>query len=173
MPKNVSLWIGLAIPVVMVLVVALSIYWPQRGIEAPVYDFVYALQNYSDGYVYSVVDGKLGRDATPDYGQPKPVPAGVAHAPTRFYIHDVQSNTSREVSFEEASTVKLDNVTTAPDGYELKRGGEGSGVFPFFFSEGNYNDQYLVKGNHSIKLDLKEIRDPYYSPFTFMAWVIQ
>lgn len=173
MPKNVVLWVALAIPVLMVLFVAGSIYLPQRGVEAPKYDFIYTLRNYSDGYEYSVgASGKLVRDKLPDENVAKPIPVGVASAPTRFFRYDVKTNTSRELKFEEVAALKLDNTSTAPDGYELRRGGQSGGVFPFIFSEGNYDDQFLVKGNHSLKLELKKITDPYYSPFQFMGWVL-
>lgn len=173
-PKNVVLWVALAIPVLMVLFVAGSIYIPQRGIEPPTHDFIYTLRNYSDGYEYSVgADGKMVRDKLPQENFPKTTPAGVANAPTRFFRHDVQTNTSEELAFEAVASLRLDNTNTSPDGYELRRGGQGGGVFPFIFSEGNYDDQFLVKGNRSIKLKLKKITDPYYSPFQFMGWIIQ
>lgn len=170
--KNVALWVGLAIPVLMVIFVAISIYWPQQGVEPPQHHFVYALRNYSDGYEYTVQNGQLVRDDVRDENVPKPVPSGVANAPTRFFLHDVGSNISQEVKFEDVQQMKLDNTVGAPDGYEIKRGGEGGGVFPFFFSEGNYDDQYLVKGNKAIKLNLQKINDPYYAPFQFIGWII-
>ncbi len=172
-PKNMVLWVALAIPVLMILFVAAAIYIPQRGITAPQYNFVYALRNYSDGYEYTVVDGKLTRREISDPNTIKPTPAETRFAPTRFFLYDVTHSTSQELAFEEAQKLTLDNNVTSPDGYEMKRGGEGGGVFPFFFSEGNYNTQYLVKGNRAIKLELKEIGEPYYYNQSFFGWVIK
>lgn len=171
--KNMVLWVALAIPVFMILFVAAAIYIPQRGIEAPQYSFVYALRNYSDGYEYTVVDGNLTRREIAEPGAIKPTPAETRFAPTRFFLYDVRNTTSRELAFEEVQTLSLDNNVTSPDGYEMKRGGEGGGVFPFFFSEGNYNKQYLVKGNRAIELELKQIGEPYYYNQSFIGWVIK
>jgi hypothetical protein len=165
--ENIALWLGLAIPVVMVLVVAVSIYWPQRGIQPPQHNFVYALRDYGDGYEYVVVDEKLVRREAPN------TPKQFNEAPTRFFLHDVTSNTSQEMKFEEVQELKLDNSLVSADGYELKRGGQGGGVFPFFFDNSNYNEQYLVKGNHSVKLALKETQPPYYGNQMFLGWVVE
>ena len=173
MSKNMVLWVALAIPVLMVLVVAGSIYLPMSGAEPPQYDFIYALRNYSDGYEYSVVDGRLVADVIHREGATKDVPAGVASAPTRFFRQDVAANTSQELSLADVQKLKIDNTIPSPDGYALKRGGQGGGVFPFFFFEGNYNDQYLVKGTASFKMDLKEISEPYFAPTQFIGWVIE
>lgn len=173
MQKNMVLWVALAIPVLMVLFVAGSIYLPMRNTEAPRYDFIYALRNYSDGYAYLVVDGSLVADVIDREGAAKAVPPGVASAPTRFFRHVVAENTSQELALADVQKLKLDNTTTSPDGYALVRGGQGGGVFPFFLFEGNYGDQYLVKNTASFKMNIKEISEPYFAPTQLIGWVIE
>jgi hypothetical protein len=170
-PKNFVLWVTLAIPVLMILFVAGAIYLPHRGVEAPTHNFVYALRDYSDGYDYVVIEGKLVRREFPDSS--RPASEKNVQAPTRFFLHDVAANVSKEITLGEAQKLRLDNSVTSPDGYELKRGGQGGGIFPFFFSEGNYNKQYLVKANRAIELQLKEIGEPYYYNQVFLGWVME
>ena len=89
----------------------------------------------------------------------------------QFFIHEVASNTSREITFSEAQALYLDPSAIAQDGYRIERGRHG-GWFPFDYSY-NYRKRFLVKGHFSEELNL-EIDGSggynYYS-FRFFGWV--
>lgn len=171
--QNLALWVAVAIPVVVMIAVAALIYWPQGNIEGPKHNFVYALRDYGDGYDYAVKGGALTREQIQDVSGPvkaRPIAAGADK--TRFFVHDVAANEGREIPFEEAAKFNLDSNLTAPDGYELKRGNSGGGVFPFFFDNSNYDKQYLVLKNYSGELNIKKTSDSSYQPFEFIGWVL-
>lgn len=170
--QNFTLWIALAIPFVVILIVAGIIYWP-RTITPPQHNFLYALRDYEDGFNYVVKEGKLEREQISFPGG-KDVPRPITPASsgqTRFFVHSVTTNESREVSFTEAQAMSLNSDLTAPDGYELVRGGQGGGVFPFFFAEGDYESRYLAKGNATIQMSIKKPSDTNYQPFEFIGWI--
>src|SRR3990167_2616746 len=101
MQKNISLWIGLAIPVLMIVFVAAAIYLPRYFVEPPQYDFVYLVGNNYIGDYYEVRNGVLTKIS-------QPLPAGVVPAPRpepspRFFVYHVGDDSSQELTFETVS----------------------------------------------------------------------
>lgn len=160
--KNLSLILGISIPIVMILLVAASIYIPALFIK-PTYDFLYSAGEgyYNIGY-YVVQNGLLTKQPQSAYG------TGATSIVPKFYIHDVQKNESREISFEETQSLKLDSSPKSPDGFEVSYGGSGD-AFPFFFSSGSYT-HYLKGHNARKKLNLQLSETGYYQ-FRFLGWV--
>jgi len=96
---------------------------------------------------YSVSQGKLVRQEQPGprdpYGGPypaaKPVPPAdlvLAIDTAKFYIHDVKTNTSREIPFAEAEKIALDPRQKSPDGFEVGRNYSNRGIFTEMFGGG-------------------------------------
>ena len=166
--KNVSLIIGIAIPIFMIFLIAVSIYLPSLFAPAPQYNFLYVTEDsYGRGRQYGVENGVLVKYEVkyPEHYTPRAA---------RLFIHDVSSNTDQEVSFEEAQKLKLDANVKSPDGYEVVYGSGEHGFFPFFFSGGyDYNTMYLKGHNTSKKLELQSANDEryYYRNRRFLGWV--
>lgn len=167
--KNITLVVGVSIPILMILFVAGSIYLPGLFVQ-PKFNFLYVSGNdyyYYNQYQYSVQNGKLVRSE-------RQRPEGQTYPPERevkLYIHDVAKNESREISFEEAQNLNLDSNTKSPDKFEVVYGSRGDGFFPFFFwSERDYNTQYLKGHNVSKKLNL-QLSGSYYNNFRFIGWI--
>lgn len=169
--RNLPLYIALAIPVLMIVLVAAFIYLPNMG-KKPQYNFVYMTGN---GYLpyggqeYSVSNGHLVQNPSPLDNSapnvpPKPVvPLGQPH----FYVYDVTANSANEVSFQQAQALTLDPSNLSPDGYTLDRGNSGD----FLFSgPSDYNTWYLKGHNHSSKLNVKVVGNDYYN-LQFLGWV--
>jgi hypothetical protein len=193
--KNLALVVGLAIPVVMVLIIALVIYIPRWFTEPPRVDFIYAVgegvyypqsaayaypstpygyypaKGVWPKYFYQVVDGKLVRK---EAGLPPQEYTGmpVTDVEPKFYLYHVAAHTSVPISFEDTQKYTLDTSTRSPDGWEIAGPSGGGGIFPFFY-EGSYdyNAKYLKKGSTAIKLNLNLPREFYGD--TFLAWVVQ
>ncbi len=165
--KNTTLIVGIAIPILMILFVAASIYLPGFFIQ-PKYDFLYASGDdyYYSQYQYSVQNGKLTRhevEKSDRYPQRE----------VKLYIHDVTKNESREISFAEAQNLTLDSNIKSPDGFEIVYGSRAGGFFPFFFwPDVNYNTCYLKGHNLSKKLNLR-LNGSYYRGFRFLGWLIK
>lgn len=92
----------------------------------------------------------------------------------RVFLHDTQTNRSKEISLEEAKTYSLDSLVTSPDGYNvglIKDSNSSSFLFPFHTPSRDY---YLKKGNAKKKLDLVINSNSYYpyETFRFLGWVL-
>ncbi len=193
--QNIALFVGLVIPVVMMLVIAGVIYLPRMlsPITPPQHDFLYAV---GDGvvyatpygayptpyaypypskgvwpkYIYRVVDGKLARtDAGPvpkEYGT-----MPVEDIAPKFYVHHVATDTNTPVTFEEAATYSVDSGAKSPDGFDIVRGQGGGGDFLFSYGGNNYNKQYLHKDHYAEELNLN-LPENYYGDF-FVAWIVK
>ncbi|MFH1903771.1 MAG: hypothetical protein ABIK20_06975 [Candidatus Omnitrophota bacterium] len=157
--KNISLIVGIAIPVLMIFLVAVSIYLPALFAPAPRFNFLYVTGgDYDQNRQYVVENGVLK--------YLKDTPGGA-----RFFVHDVSSNESKEVSFKEVRKLKLDANAKSPDGYEVICG-SAEGLFPFDYS--NYDEVYL-KGHHASKklnLQYPAADYRYYRNRTrFLGWI--
>jgi len=168
--QNISLIIGLAIPILMIVLVAASIYLPGLFSPAPKVNFLYVIgDDYYQGQQYVVENGKVTKREVkyPEHHTP-----GVA----RLFVHDVTANQSREVSFAEAQQLPLDANAKSSDGFEVAYGSRGDGIFPlFFFRSEDYNTVYLKGHNTSKKLNLQTptTGSYYYYPnrFRFLGWI--
>jgi len=163
--RNISLIVGLSIPVLMILFVAGSIYLPGIFIK-PKYNFVYVSgYDYYHGRQYSVSNNILVKNQItyPDTYKPGVEP--------KLFLHDVRANQSNEISFEDAQKFDLDPSPVSKDGFEVVYGSRGEGVFPlFFFSDKDYNSRFIKGHNISNKLNVQLVGN-YYNNFQFMGWV--
>jgi hypothetical protein len=177
--SNVPLLVGVAIPIVMVLLVAGSIYLPGLFIK-PTVDFLYMTDyydRYACEYVYEVRSGadvhsgSLVRAKSTSYTDPGYVRNDCT---PRFYVYDVQTDTSKEYTFEEAQKLKLDPSRVSPDGFEVVRGGRGGDFLFVFDMGGNYDTMYLRGHNVSRRLNMEKGNSGYYyySDTPTLGWVL-
>ena len=190
--KNYIILIALSLPLVLIIVVALSTFIPSRLLSTN-YNFIYASCNDSRNYYYyscndflakrySVVDDKLvvnQINPTQDSDGDK-IPDIQENYSVHIFLHDTKSNTDKEVSLKEAQGLNLNDLLTSPDGVTVSSGYEysyrGDDFFPFPFggSSSSYG-LYLTKGKSKQKLNLvNENNGYYYYPdnFHFLGWVL-
>lgn len=166
--KNISLIIGIAIPILMIVFVAASIYLPGLFSPPPKFNFLYVTgDDYYQGHEYAVENGKLIKREVkyPEHYTPR-----VA----RLFLHDVTKNESKEISFEDAQKLSLDSNTKSPDGFEVVFGTRDYGIFSLFAGGGDYDTIYLKGHNTSKKLNLSSGgagRYYYYYGFRFLGWI--
>ena len=162
--KNWSLIIGLSIPVVMIIFIALSVYLPRffDNTPAPTFNFLYISGNsythrleVKDNHLEWIDNNRTGSKKSDD----KP----------RIYLHDVSTNKNTEISFSGAQKLTLDARQNAPDGYSVKR--NSSHGF-FLFDHRRSRNHHLVNGHSSHKLEL-EYKNNYYYGFNFLGWIIE
>ncbi len=177
--NNVSLIVGIAIPILMVLFVAGSIYLPGLFIK-PSVDFLYMTSGYDRygcEFQYQVNagaqlhSGTLVKVRSTNYVEPGYVKTDCA---VRFFVYDVQTDTSKEYTFEEAQKLKLDPAQMSPDGFEVVRGGRGGDFFFLFDGGGNYDTMYIKGHNVSRKLKLEQATNGYYYYYDnpILGWVL-
>ena len=168
--KNVSLIVGIAIPILMIFLVAISIYLPALLAPAPRFNFLYVIDdNHPQGCQYVMENSVLKKR---EIKHPQDYTPEVA----RLFVHDVSADESKEISFEEAQKLKLDANAKSLDGYEVVYGNADDGLFPLFFSGGydDYNTMYLKGHNASKKLNLQHSINDYYryrNGARFLGWV--
>ncbi len=174
--KNLSLIAAVAIPVVLLALVAIIVYFRQGTLE-PTQDFLYSSMNNSR-YVYQqggyTVDanGKLTKfDPFVNYPKdPVATRPDMQYGTTTYpdlYVYDVQTDTVRQVTFEEASALSLDSAFRSIDGYQVQTG-DSSGLIPLF-GGADYRNRYIVKGSTGKRLDLPQTSEYY--DFQFIGWI--
>ena len=169
--QKLPLIIGLTIPIVMILVLGGIVYIPSLFVH-PQHDFLYTNNDdYYSGQEYSVVNGKLVvRPLTAEELKFR----GTATPPEpKYYVHDVKTNSSREITLAAAQKLNLDSNHISDDGYEIVRGGYGGDIFPFFYGSSDYDSYYLRGHRVNKKLNLQQVgyRGYYYYQFNFLGWI--
>ena len=163
--KNWSLILGLAIPILMTLFIAASIYLPKVFDKTPsaTVDFIYSTKRYYP-HKLEVINGKLEWEILENKNN-----SSYSKQIPKIYLHNVTTNSSKELSLEDAQKLFLDNRRRAPDEYavELNR---HRGFF--LFNGHSSRTHHLVNGHASQKLNLEYFNDYYYN-FKFLGWVIE
>lgn len=169
--KNITLILGMSIPILMILFVAGSIYLPSLFMKPPSINFLYSSVDSGDYYCgdvqqYSVQNSQLIKNESkqPEKG------SYICDEP-KLFIQDVVKNKSKQISFDEAKKLSLDSNIISPDGFEVVYGSRGEGFFPFFFYSGaNYDTRYLKGHNISKKLNI-QLNGAYPYSFHFLGWI--
>ena len=165
--ENIPLVIGLCIPVLMIIIVAISIYLPTLFAPEPIHNFIYASwhQNYASHHYY-VDKGKIVREESPP---PYKGYEGNLSSP-KLFIYDIKNNQPKEIPLEQAQKYKLDSSKTSPDGFEITYGSYDCD--PFFVGCRNHGTVYL-KGHHiSKKLNIEKNQNYYRRNFNFIGWIM-
>jgi len=184
--KNFALLLAFILPVILIVIVALSTYLPSLFLSTN-YNFVYSSctngTNYysyrCDNYLqkrYSVVDSKLvindidptqdsDNNGTPDINE---------NYTARIFLHDTKKNESREITLEEAQTLTFNSLITSPDGVTVSSSYDRGADFFLIFDGGSTYGYYLTKGKSKSKLNLINSNERYYyrNNFQFIGWVL-
>lgn len=168
--KNFALWIGLSIPVLMIIFVAASIYIPSLFFHPKTNFLLVTGLDYGPSQdEYTVQNGKLVKNAVS-----RPNNNGPVRLPV-FYIYDVKKNLSQTVSFEDAQKLILDPTPRSPDGYEIRRSGEFDGLFSLMLGgERDAHALYLQgKGGSRAIVNPDQSHPNYYFWNTqFLGWIL-
>ncbi|MEI7998377.1 MAG: hypothetical protein WCH62_02590 [Candidatus Omnitrophota bacterium] len=169
--EKIPLIIGLSIPLLMVILLAASIYLPALGAH-PKTNFLYC-----DGDEYSRTKYVLKANKLIEQEVKYPQHYTMQQE-AKLNIYDVTTGSSKKISYEQAQEMVLDGNIKSPDGFEVASDDSGGyGMFPFYYSHSNYGQKYLKKGNYSKKLEinLKSSSRSYYYDygFNFIGWVLQ
>ncbi len=185
--QNIVIIIAFSLPILLIIGVALSIYIPSLFLSTT-YNFVYTVcadginSNYPyncNNYIqkrYSVVNNRIvinnidpildsDNDTIPDINE---------NYTTRIILHDTEKNESREITFEEAQTLTLNNFEKSPDGVAVTGNWSGGGDFFMFGGSSSTYGYYLTRGEIKKKLNLIYSSDQYYyrDSFQFIGWVL-
>jgi hypothetical protein len=188
--KNFAILLAFTLPIVLIIVVALSVYLPSIFLSTN-YNFVYTVCTDGTNYYYphdcnnylqkhySVVNNKIvvnDAGVTLDSNSFDKTPDISKNYTARIFLHDTAKNESREIAFEEAEMLTLSSLLTSPDGVTVSNQYDRNGSDFFFVFDGGYSSYgyYLTKGKSRNKLNLINDTDRYYygNNFQFMGWVL-
>lgn len=160
--KNMPLIVGIAIPILMIVFVAGSIYIPSLFVH-PRFDFIYTTDNTYDIVPFTVVNGKLTQQQ-PTCRNPCPTPPAIS----TLYIHETVTDTNKVISLNDAHVLRLYDNSQSPDGFTVEQGSYNDG-FPFFFGgSSDYNNFYLKGGVASRKITLSTTQ----WNFHLVGWIL-
>jgi hypothetical protein len=184
--KHGVLILAFALPVILIVVVAILAYAPSRKVQTQ-YDFVYTTCLDSNNYyytyncstysslLYSVVDDALvvkevSDPQTDNTSYEKRTPPTI-----RIFLHDTETNLSKEISLKDAQSLKLSGLITSPDGVVVSNQYERTPDMVYIFGGGHSTyEYYLMKGNSKSRLNLINNGDyyNYQNSFKFLGWVL-
>lgn len=181
--STISLIVGLAIPVIMVLAIAAAVLLPGRSLH-PTTDFIYTIGSYPS---YTTRSGNLVTqhdlavkngvltDTTQTYTATDtyiPYPGEKESIP-RFFLHNTTENSNKELTLEEAKKFTLSDEKKSPDGFTVSFGKRSYGVFPFFFDNGSdLEHAYLSNQTASKEIDIISSNSRDFYSFQLVGWVV-
>ena len=181
--SKISLIIGLALPALMVAIIAALVFLPSKTLH-PTSDFVYVVGQYPSYITRSgdtitqhdiaITNGKLEHTATSYAGRDEHAlyPPEKSTTP-RFFIHHTQTDTNEEVAIEELSKLTLSSERKSPDGFTLTFGKQSYGVFPFFF-DGNTSREHAYISTERASREITLVSDTsinYYA-MQLVGWIV-
>ena len=183
--KNFFVILAFLLPFLLIIGFAASVYLPSAFLSTN-YNFLYSLCSINNNYsyncnnylphYYSVVNGKLVvNQIDPSLDSDKDGVADVnENYGARIFLHDTKKNESKEITFSEAQSLRLDGLLTSPDGVSVTSDWQGGAEFFPFFDSGSSYGHYLVKGKSKSQLNLINNADRYYyrNNFRFIGWVL-
>jgi len=93
----------------------------------------------------------------------------------RLFIHDTDTNQSREINQQEAEQLELLDLQTSPDGVAVEWDRSGGDDFFFIFGNRSNYGYYLTEGNARQRLELINDANRYYygNDLHFLGWIQQ
>jgi hypothetical protein len=177
MKKNPALIVGIALPIVFILVLVAVILIPSLSIK-PKYDFLYSLSNYNSYNElyknnYQVDGGKLSLQ--PVTVESNPGPGTVIQDAPQIFMYDVKTNTTHQVTFADAQKLTLDPGPASSDGYTVNYQYGNGGVLDLFGGDDNTYGYYVSKGNAAKRLTGLPSNSYGYNNggFVFIGWIEQ
>lgn len=190
--ENFVLFLGLALPIVLVVLFLLSSSLPRHFATPPAYKLILAdydthYHREENGYTVKLLvdkDGKLQMRLTP-------VKDGYGSQSPHLLVYDGQRDSVQKVDIslpdagaytgpvtlpvKEAENYTIDTTNKAPDGYAFlhSRGGGGGIVTGVFGGGYRHQRMYIKKGMASFKLPEIDGYYGYYGDDTFIGWVVE
>lgn len=180
--KNPALFIGLVLPLLMILAFAGIPFIASFVVLAPKYNFIYSLYNYGSNGKLRVVDGQLVLRVY----NPSTIPQEVRQQLYWVDVHSKKSTNlnfnlpkeenslipphqSREFIIEGISLQDLDASNISPDGYQIRTGNNDNFSSLIFFFGGRRNYLSLSKSGRIVSFPTPA---QGYGGVKFEGWII-
>ncbi len=154
--KHIPLLVAIALPILFIIILAVTLFVPSSKIN-PEFNFLYidsseqwktSFNTFRYENTYEVENNKIVKKTIiysksenlmyEDKIEKKDSPS--------LYLYDVEENTSKIITFEDAQDLDLEQGPSSPDGYTVKFEYNSDGIFELF---GSNNDAgyYITKGS--------------------------
>lgn len=171
--QHIPIIVGIALPVIFIIAISIYIISARASIQ-PAHDFVYAMRsqsNYSGYYVESIPNQYVVQNnkLTLNKVTVRPDVTATTYNPDLF-IYDVENDTSRKVTFDEAAALSLDAGPSSPDGYIVRYEYGHNGIFEIFGSDDSSRGYVISKGNGDKKIAIPTA-DRWSDDMMFIGWI--
>ena len=185
--ENLVLVIGLALPVLLIVLFFVATVIPKAYNTPPQYEMLFSVVNYNNQnrpdfeLSFSVKNQQL-------MVKPKKIEGKDNYNNTKkLMAYDAKTETLREIAMdvskfsdgaamvlEETQAMTIDAATTSPDGYVLESSNyNGNGLLGGLFGGGYHNQGYrLKKGSFGYKISNQQGNN-YYDQMQFIGWVVK
>ncbi|MFA7302489.1 MAG: hypothetical protein WC030_01955 [Candidatus Paceibacterota bacterium] len=170
--KNLPLIIGIALPLIFIIVLSVAIFAPAFFVT-PAHNFIYSSDRgyYGGEYyqnAYTVVDGRIVLDPIP---QRSGTDLERKVAPP-LYLYDVETDAAHEITLAEAATYTVVVGPSSPDGYTVSYEYGHNGIFELFGSDSGNTGYFVAKDSKKKKLSGLTTADRYSGDgFKLIGWI--
>ena len=170
--ENTLLFIGILIPILMIVFIALSIYLPQFFLN-PQYDFLYVSgENYSYSFPKYIVEGNTVVKREPTEAEKEQW--GYRYDESILRVYSAEKDVSTVISFADAQKLKLNPNSVSPDGFEVTHSRRNYSLFSEVFGGGYRGSGYVIRKKNGSgdgkKIDI-DTSGSYYYGFKFLGWI--
>lgn len=151
--KHFPLIVGISLPLIFIFIISIVIFGPSLFVK-PQHNFLYTTEGtyygYNQGYqnTYKVENQRITLDPiAPRENEIQP-----QVAPT-LYLYNVTTNSSHQITLQEAQGYTIDAGPSSPDGYTVAYEYSHDGIFELFGSNGNDSGYFIFKDNGRKKLN--------------------
>ncbi len=185
--ENLVLLIGLALPVLLIVLFFVATVIPKMYSTPPQYEVLFSVQDYtSQNKQDYIVDFKV-KNKQLMIKTKKADDKNYSYNSKKLMAYDAKTEVMREISIdeskfsdgaeillEETKNMTIDTAMVAPDGYMLENQGySGTGLIGGLFGGGYRNHGYrLKKGNVGYKINTQQ-NNYYYDQLSFIGWVVK
>lgn len=171
--EDFALIIGLALPVIFMIILAIAIYLPNLSVK-PQHNFIYTLPQYSYHKEYQmeyfITDNHIAQKQAIVLSQNNN--AVILPGGPDLYFYDVHKDTSHQLTYKEAEQYTLVPGPSSPDGYTVTYNYSHGGIFELFGSGSDKSGMYISSGKGSKKLTgIQNTRYYNYSNINIIGWV--
>jgi len=168
MKKNLPLYIGVALPLVFIIIIAAIVYLPSTFVN-PKHNFIYVVEDYEtyknnftikDDKIVLVPAVKLYPEVDYKYYKDHP----------NIYLYDFSKNASYEISFEDLKNYSVVKGPSSPDGYSIVRHEGPAGIFEIFGSYDGNDGKFIVSPNGA-KKKMVGVEGETYQNINVVGWI--
>lgn len=170
MNKNYYLYIALLIPIILVVVTAAGMLFPQNEL-LPEENFVYLVaEHYGAFHCGQDLKQKLFADSLNHHVPPLSSDQMNSCASAGLYLYNFKEKSNTKLTLAEAKELLASDKTESPDGFRLEEYCSSGmySMWPFEMSSNHHYNVCIQKDTYQKKINISP--DSKYNSFQFIGW---